>query len=110
MMKTTNEADDRSAMSMKEDDLQAELCKVFGIFPEELEYNLNVTVGKNTMNKLMQLITERDAAIRIDENRLFWNEALDIYHGIPIDTEAWWYKYHMARVSELEAIKRKEEV
>ena len=44
---------------------------------------------------------EREIEIRLNENSMFWSEANDMYHGIPIDTNAWWYIYHMARIAQL---------
>lgn len=87
MMKTTNEADDRSAMSMKEDELR------------ELYDSLHIA---DSYEDFKQLITERDAAIRIDELKKL--HRTDAGLNLPIVT----MPTINNRIAELKAIKRKD--
>ena len=51
------------------DELKKQICDVFGIFPEELEYNLPGGIGTEKMNKLMVVI-QAEIARKVREARL----------------------------------------
>ena len=54
-------------MSFNYTDLREQICKIFNILPEELEFKLPNYIGIKKMAELETLITQLETAARIDE-------------------------------------------
>lgn len=48
-------------------ELRKQICKIFNVFPEELQYNLPGGIGLKKVKELEALIKQQDITSRIDE-------------------------------------------
>lgn len=95
------------ANTIKEDELQAKLCRIMGVFPEELEFNLPNSFGNKECSEIIDLIKQYGIEQRLDELDYIRQKGQRIV--VPgMEDRPVWSDAFRERIAELTALKEQE--
>ena len=85
-----------------EDELLAQICKIFNVFPDELEYNLPGGIGTGKANELLALIrTEKLKLLAELDKSMPTAEQLTTKYGYHLPEKQYGYKLALHDIREV---------